>query len=316
MPSPEVTVVVPVYNGELYLRATLDSLLGQTFGDFELLVVDDGSTDGSAEVVQSIGDARVRLIRQANLGLCHSLNRGIAEAQGAYVARSDQDDVSFPHRLERQREVMERHPGAVGLLSFYTKFGSKRRWSNREKLSMVPGRIRRYEPMRDGCLLASTMFLRTEALRGVGGFRQAYYPTDDWDLEMRLAEAGELLVLQEPVVAYRFHEGSNTYSRFAEMQEKVRWAMDSYQRRQSRLPEISFAEFRAGEPTDLWSRLRQRRRDTAKLAMRKAGQSYLDGQYVRSAGRLLAAAALAPDDIVRRLGLMTRSLTRRQPTAR
>ena len=304
MASPEVSVVVPVYNGETYLRPTLDSILQQSFTDFELLVIDDGSKDGSAAVVHSLHDSRVRLIQQENRGLCHSLNRGIAEARGTFLARCDQDDISFPFRLERQHRVMLEHPEAVWLLSHYTKFGGKHRWANTDKLTTAAGQVKVYEPMADGCLLASTMFLRTAALREIGGFRQAYYPTDDWDLETRLAQAGTLLVLQEPVVAYRFHEGANTYPRFAEMQDKIRWTADSYRRRESKLPERSFTDFLASEPKDTWSRFRRYRRDSAKLYMRKAGQSYLDGRYLKTAARLSAATALAPENVFKRITRM------------
>ncbi len=308
MISPRVTIVVPVYNGAAYLGETLDSLLAQSFADFELLVIDDGSTDASVDVVLSKKDDRIRLIRKDNGGLCDALNRGIEEAKAPYIARNDQDDISFPHRLERQMQVMEQHPDAIGLFAYNTKFGSRHRWSNADKLTMVAGRVREYEPFGDGSLLGSTMFVRTEALRSIHGFRQSYYPVDDWDLECRLAQEGKVLVVQEPLVAYRFQTGANTYRVFAEMQEKTRWTEDSYRRRLRGVPELTFDQFMETQPKDRWSRLARRRIDAARLQMRTAGQNYLDGRYLSAAARLSAAVVLDPVDMAGRFRrLLSRS---------
>jgi glycosyltransferase involved in cell wall biosynthesis len=301
MKRPEVTIVVPIYNGSAYLFETLDSLLSQTFGDFELLAIDDGSTDASSDIVRSFKDERVRLIEKENGGLCTALNLGIAEARAPYIARSDQDDISFPERLERQLQVMAAHPDALGLFAYSTKFGSKHRWSNADKTVMAPGELKEYEPMKDGCLLCSTMFVRTGALRSIGGFRQAYYPADDWDMECRLAEAGKVLVLREPLIAYRFQTGANTYRMFGTMREKARWTKDSYRRRLQSIPELTFDEFRLSQPNDLWSRWGRYCRDSSKLHMRTAGQRYLDGRYVAGAGHLLAAVLLNPAEIAGRI---------------
>jgi glycosyltransferase involved in cell wall biosynthesis len=308
MKSPSVSIVVPVYNGAAYLGETLDSLLAQSFGDFELLVIDDGSTDASSEVVRSRKDERIRLIRKENGGLCHALNRGIEEARAPYIARNDQDDISFPHRLERQMQVMKEHSEAMGMFAYNTKFGARHRWSNSDKLTMASGRVREYAPIEDGSLLGSTMFVRTEALRAIHGFRQSYYPVDDWDLECRLAQEGTLLVLQEPLVAYRFQTSANTYRVFAEMQEKTRWTEDSYRRRLRGVPELTFDQFIETQPKDRWSRLARRRIDTAKLQMRTAGQEYLDGRYFSAATHLSVAFVLDPADMARRVGhLLSRS---------
>jgi len=301
MKCPEVSIIVPIYNGAAYLSETIISLLSQTFGNFELLAVDDGSTDNSSEIVRSFDDERIRLIKKKNGGLCDALNAGIAEAKADWVARCDQDDISFPERLERQLKVMKNRPEAIGLFAYTTKFGSKHRWSNADKVVMAPGEVKNFEPMKDGCLLGSTMFMQTAALRSAGGFRQAYYPADDWDLELRLAQAGTVLILREPVIAYRFHTGANTYRLFAEMQEKRRWAEDSYTRRMESVPELTLDEFRKAQPKDVRVRLRRYRKDSARLHMRTAGQRYLDGRYVAGAGHLLIAAVLHPAETITRV---------------
>jgi glycosyltransferase involved in cell wall biosynthesis len=301
MTNPEVTVIVPVYNGAAYLAETINSLLSQTFGNFELLAIDDGSTDASGEIIRSFKDERVRLIEKKNGGLCEALNLGIAEAKAAFIARCDQDDISYPERLERQLQVMRAHPEALGLFAYSTKFGSKHGWSNADKMVMAQGEVKEYDPMADGCLLCSTLFAQTAALRSIGGFRQAYYPADDWDLECRLAEAGKVLILREPLIAYRFQTSANTYRVFAEMRNKGRWVKDSYRRRRQSLSELSFEQFMAAQPSGIFAHLSRSRKDAAKLHMRTAGQRYLDGQYVAGAVHLLAAALLKPEELAGRV---------------
>jgi hypothetical protein len=145
------------------------------------------------------------------------------------------------------------------------------------------------------------MFVRTTALRAIGGFRQAYYPADDWDLECRLAEAGTILILCEPLIAYRFQTSANTYRTFALMRNKGRWVKDSFNRRRQSLPELSFEQYMLSQPKGIFARLGRYRKDSAKLHMRTAGQRYLDGHYVAGAIHLFAATLLFPEELAGRI---------------
>jgi glycosyltransferase involved in cell wall biosynthesis len=301
MSCPDVTIVVPIYNGSSYLRETLTSLLSQTFTNFELLAIDDGSTDTSGDIVRGLTDKRVRLIQTKNGGLCQALNLGIAEARAPYLARCDQDDISLPERLARQLRVMEDDPEAVALFTYSTKFGKKHSWSNADKLAMRAGQLKQYDPAKDGCVLGSTMFARTGVLRSIGGFRQSYYPADDLDLECRLSQAGRVLILREPLMAYRFQTGANTYRVFADMREKSHWTMDSYRRRLQGFPELTFDQFRHGQAKDLWSRTGRYCQDESKLHMRLAGQRFLDGIYFGAAGHLVRAILADPSALAGRI---------------
>lgn len=109
--TPKITILMPVYNGAEYLREAIDSMLRQTFGDFEFLIINDGSTDQSVEIIESYSDPRIRLVNNgSNLGLISTLNKGVDLAKGEYVARMDCDDISSPTRLEKQLAFMESHP--------------------------------------------------------------------------------------------------------------------------------------------------------------------------------------------------------------
>jgi len=115
---PKVTVLMPVYNAEKYLKEAIGSILGQSFSDFEFLIINDGSTDSSVKIIKSYDDPRIRFIaNEKNLGVIPTLNKGFALAQGEFIARMDADDISLPKRLELQADFMDKHPeaGAIGL---------------------------------------------------------------------------------------------------------------------------------------------------------------------------------------------------------
>jgi len=115
MNQPQLTVLMPVYNGGPFLRSAIESILNQDFSDFDFLIIDDGSTDGSHEIAASYADPRIRLESNGrNLGLIATLNRGLDLARGTYVARMDADDIAFPDRLSKQLTFMEAHP-EIGL---------------------------------------------------------------------------------------------------------------------------------------------------------------------------------------------------------
>jgi len=114
MNNPLVSVVLSVYNAEKYIAEAIESILTQSYKNFEFIIIDDGSTDGSLEIVKSYDDERIILISRENKGLIASLNEGIGQAKGKYIARMDADDVSLPHRLERQVEFMEGNP-SIGM---------------------------------------------------------------------------------------------------------------------------------------------------------------------------------------------------------
>ncbi|MBS1665716.1 MAG: glycosyltransferase family 2 protein, partial [Bacteroidetes bacterium] len=111
--NPKVTVLMPAYNAGKYIGAAVNSVLAQTFTDFELLIVDDGSEDDTAAVVREYGDGRIRMVRQERGGVSMALNRGLEEARGEYICRFDADDICFPQRLERQVRFLDEHAGYV-----------------------------------------------------------------------------------------------------------------------------------------------------------------------------------------------------------
>jgi glycosyltransferase involved in cell wall biosynthesis len=204
---PAVSVVMGVYNGELYLAGALESILSQTFMDFEFIVVNDGSTDSSAEILRSTRDPRLRTVEQANAGLTRSLNRGIALAQGEYVARMDADDTCMPQRLAAQVAYMERHPATVLLGTAYQHVDLLR---DRQVDIYPPGanETLRLAMVSGNPFCHSSVMMRRSALEKVGGYDENFRYVQDYELWSRLALVGEMANLSEILIARRYHAGS------------------------------------------------------------------------------------------------------------
>jgi glycosyltransferase involved in cell wall biosynthesis len=205
--TPRVTVLMPVRNGGGYLRSAVVSVLRQTFEDFELLVVDDGSDDGSDALVESFGDPRIRLVRNGSrLGLVASLNRGLAEARGAYVARADADDECLSDRLELQVPVLDSapHVGVVGgwaeLVDAAGRTVGTLEPLLRDRVDFV------FETLVMNVLIVHpAALLRLADLRSVGGYENVPV-AEDKDLWRRLLLAGrEARIVEAPVLRYRLH---------------------------------------------------------------------------------------------------------------
>jgi glycosyltransferase involved in cell wall biosynthesis len=139
-PEPMVTVLMPVYNASCYLREAIGSILLQTLRDFEFIIVDDGSTDESRDIINSYPDTRIKVIsHKTNLGLITALNTGIDNARGRYIARMDADDISAPERLEKQVEFMEMNSEIGVLGTWYETFGKE---NHKEGLPVDPAEVK------------------------------------------------------------------------------------------------------------------------------------------------------------------------------
>jgi len=203
---PTVSVVMAAYNAERFLRPAVESILNQTFRDFELLIIDDGSADGTAAILQEYGkaDGRIRVMHQENSGPAIARNRGLAAAGGRYVAIMDADDLAFPERLQRQVATFERSPG-LGLLGGAMIFIDQ---AGREvgchSHPQGPAEIRAALD-RGNCFAHPTVMFLKRAIDDVGGYRPCFRQSEDYDLCLRIAEKYAAGNLAEPLVYYRLH---------------------------------------------------------------------------------------------------------------
>lgn len=212
---PKVAVVMAVYNGERYLQEAVESILKQTFADFEFLVVDDGSTDRTPAILQEFAerDTRIRVLQNAeNLGLTKSLNRGIRASQGEYIARMDADDISHPDRFKRQIVFLHEHPGHGLVGSWYVKIDEQGRELWREELPTEDQELRKNLIVRNPLPHASLM-MRRQALERVGLYDERWQVSQDYELLFRLSHEYEIGAVPEVLFFSRTSRVSVTSTR-------------------------------------------------------------------------------------------------------
>ena len=167
--TPSVSVVMPVYNEERYLPQAIESILGQTYQDIEVIIVNDGSSDRSEDIILSYHDPRIRYVKQDNRGLAVSLNHGLSLARGEYIARMDADDVSFPLRLERQVSFLENNAAYV-LVGTWAEIWSEEQKTRRIHKHPSSDALLRTFLLFDNPFVHSSVMFRTEVARRIGGY--------------------------------------------------------------------------------------------------------------------------------------------------
>ncbi len=198
-----VTVLMSVYNGERYLNEAVDSILSQTFTDFEFLIIDDASTDRTPEILRSYNDPRIRVVtNEENLGLTKSLNKGLALAKGEYIARMDADDVSYPYRLQVQHEFMTQHPGAGIIGSWAEYIDRKGEIVHRYKAPISPEENYFYLRFQN-CIVHSSVMFRKDIIISNNGYDESINRAQDFELWNRLSKAIEIYQIPEYLVQWR-----------------------------------------------------------------------------------------------------------------
>ena len=215
---PKISVIMPVYNAEKYLREAIDSILAQTFTDFEFIIIDDGSTDSSPEIVRSYADERIRFYQnEHNMGVSATLNRGLELAKGEYIARMDSDDISLPERFAKQVEYMDAHPECVVLGTSIIKFG--------DSLNECPVNCH-HDPdyttvmlLFHSSLIHPSVMLRGSVMRQNDlSYSERLSGVEDYELWWRLSHFGRVLSLSDLLLKYRIHpaqitQGSSSHRR-------------------------------------------------------------------------------------------------------
>ena len=216
---PIVTVLMPVYNGDRYLRAAVESILAQTFESFELLIVDDGSTDGTALICQSFTDPRIHVVRhEKNAGLVSALNSGIDLIRTKYVARMDADDVALPDRLARQIAFMESRPDIAACGSWARELVDGRL---RAVMLRPTGEYLRQTAWQPVPIFHPTACLRTEVLQELR-YRPDFIHAEDYDLWLRLCRRHRIDNVPKVLLHYRIHQTSVSHA-YRALQRSNAW---------------------------------------------------------------------------------------------
>ncbi len=201
---PLVSVVLAVRDGAAELPIAVDTILAQTLGDFELIAVNDGSSDGTAAILDGLRDPRVRVIHQQNMGLAAALNRGIAAARGRYVARQDHDDWARPTRLEKQVAFLGANPDCA-LVGTRAEIWMQGRKTRRAHDHPTDNAALQFELLFDNPFVHSSVMLRKSAVDAVGGYAtdRSRQPPEDYELWSRLARRYKVANLPERLTVFR-----------------------------------------------------------------------------------------------------------------
>jgi len=200
-----------VYNGGEYLRDAVESILTQSFRDFEFIIIDDGSTDGSWDIITGYAavDKRVVTLKNPeNIGLTRSLNKGLAEARGAYVARQDADDISMPHRLAREAAFLDTQYDTVLVTGNMLRLDEQGNEHPMMDRTMPSSLVAWNQVFRNMISPHSAVMFRKDTVQGIGGYNEEYRYSQDYELWSRLMDRGRLVILPDILLKWRNHAGN------------------------------------------------------------------------------------------------------------
>lgn len=301
--ASKVSVVMATYNAKGYLREAIESVLNQTFKDFEFVIIDDGSTDETIDVIKSYKDPRIRLHKKNHRGLIASLNEGMKLARGEYIARMDADDISEPGRFERQVRFLDDHPeyAVVGTTIEVIDLEGHSRGVEPEPLDyldLVKGLIVR------NVLAHGSVMMRKAIIRELGGYDSSAKYVEDYDLWMRVARRYRMANLPQVLYKWRLNPKgvsltkTDEQRRNAQLIQKREW---NYYKEHSLLPTATFREVfrkrRKRHPKDLfWGK----RRGTLSEIYARFGTNYLsDRDYSIALREISQAIILSPFRFIR-----------------
>lgn len=300
-----ISVVMCVHNGERFLAPAIDSVASQSFRDFEFIIVNDGSTDATAEILRAYRDRdpRIRIVDQPKRGLPASLNTAVAQAAHELIARMDADDMMMPNRLERQLWFIAQHPEISVACSYGELIDAEGRRIGRSEIAVDVDRGRK--------LLAPTYFLeiihpsvlmRKQDLLKVGGYRELPFG-EDRDLWGRMVTAGFGIACQpEVLIRYRLHSAAMSVNKQQRNMVTCDWIDANVVRRLQGQDEISYDHYlRERERRSPLEKIVDYRNRRLFLYYKQATRYYGDKKWLSFAGSLALAVALRPAETLRRV---------------
>ncbi len=206
MGKPKISVVMPVYNGGKYLKQSLKSILNQTYKNFELIVVNDGSTDSTAKILTTINDKRLKIIHNIyNVGVAKSLNRGLKIAKGDYIARCDSDDINFKKRFKIQIDFLDKHLSYALVGSNAMLIDEKGKKIKKTSLPATDSQIRKKILFRNPILHPAVVY-RKKLMNKTINYREMFNGAEDYDLWFRLLKIGKAYNFKDSLIKHRIHK--------------------------------------------------------------------------------------------------------------
>ena len=216
-----ITVLMPVYNAEKYLREAIESILNQTFQNFEFLIINDGSTDKSLEIIKEYKDNRIKIINnEKNLGIVKTLNKSIELASGKYIARIDADDLSLPERFEKQVEFLEKNPDVVLVGTAFNIIDGNNKIIQKKNPPTSHQEIKK-SLIRVNPFCHSSIMFRKEICQQIGSYDENWQDVEDYELYFRIAKRFKMANLDQILVSWRVSPSSICFTRTNIQRKKV-----------------------------------------------------------------------------------------------
>ena len=209
-----ISIILPVFNCEKYIDKSINSILNQSYRNFELIIINDGSTDKSENIIKSFRDKRIRYYSQENQGLAKSINQGIKLARHEYIARQDADDISLPQRLEKQITYLQSNPNC-NLLGTWAKIINEDKITNRYLIHPSTNSGCVYKLLFDCCFTHTSVMIRKSIFKEVGTFNENNdkVPPEDYEMWSRIAKKSNVANIPEVLVYFREHSSSMSYNK-------------------------------------------------------------------------------------------------------
>jgi len=305
-PFPQISVIMSVYNGERFLAEAMDSILRQSFTNFELIIVDDGSTDGTSKILSEYAqqDTRVVVMHHANRGVPASANRAIAASRAQLIARMDSDDRMLPDRLERQLAFLGEHPEASVVCGYGYMIDASGRRIGRSQMpvNVIRGRDE-LNPKEFLEIIQSTVLMRKSDFFDVGAYREDITYAEDRELWGRLVTSGKMICCQpEFLVESRLHGSSMTTLTALRNRYLCAWIDDNVVRRLKGLSELSKEEFQVQQDQKPWfERMQAWRRFKALFHYKNATRFWAERQLLSFAKSITISILFQPYQITSRI---------------
>jgi glycosyltransferase involved in cell wall biosynthesis len=303
-----VSVVMPVYNGQNFLHEAIGSVLVQTHRDFELVAIDDGSTDDTLAILQEFAgvDPRVRIVAQAKGGGARARNRALREARADWIVNLDHDDVMLPNRVERQLAFIGAYPDVkvFSCRAYYINADGRIFGKTRcEQITTREAFVRYLATNKPIGINHPAAAMHRPTILEAGGYRPEFEGAEDLDLWNRVAERGHLVLQQDEVLMkYRIHGSSVMASRTRQSWQKGEWAIACMEARRAGRPEPTWEEHVANlRAQPWWPRLQRERQLVARVNYRVAGFDVANRRWVPALGHLLIAGMSSPSYVAVRL---------------
>lgn len=299
--NSKLTVLMSAYNASAFVGRTIESVLNQTYSDFDFVIVENGSTDNTREIIKKYKDSRIVLIElDQNIGLSGAMNLGISKIESKWIAHIDADDLWTNDKLEKQMAFLDQHDDFCALATWidYIDINDKKIGESREKLTSWKSVEEKYKANKAVVFNHSSIIFNRVDVTNVGGYHGQFWPAEDADLWNRLLETGKkMMILPEALTLYRIFDGANSISKLRQMNMMFRYVKHCMRKRREGKLEPSFDEYKQLNK-GFFKNMNETRKDYSIYNYKKAVAAYSGKRMFPFFYRMTLAAIFNPQRIL------------------